>query len=411
MRKKHKFIPEPKLRIGVLLERNRAYGRRICEGVADYAIARRDWELAFLDYEDLQTEDVCDGYIARVINDDVASILRAKGRPVVDVYCGRSYPDFSNVDADHTAIGIMAARHFIDRKFTRFAYCGYDGVKFSDMRRDAFIGELQKNGFACDQYEVPANASRDFVDTVLKNEHIGTAYDARAIEKWIKALPKPVAVFCSHDLRAYHLASICRKAGLEVPNNVSILGVDDDTLICGFSSPMLSSVNPAAFEIGLVAAETLAGMLEDSFAKPISRKVAPCEISSRTSTDFYPIEPAWLSDALVYIRHNIANNITSADVCAHVKLSHTSVNAAFRAALNTSVQREIARLRIEEACRLLETTTLPVAEVAIRSGFSRMEYFCAQFSMVVKKTPSEYRRNFRTRHGHKPMRAMATKKC
>lgn len=109
---------------------------------------------------------------------------------------------------------------------------------------------------------------------------------------------------------------------------------------------------------------------------------------------------------MVYIRHNIAINITSADVCAHVKLSHTSVNAAFQAALNTSVQREIARLRIE-----LETTTLPVAEVAIRSGFSRMEYFCAQFSMVVKKTPSEYRRNFRPRHGHKPMRAMATKKC
>ena len=227
----------------------------------------------------------------------------------------------------------------------------------------------------------------------MKGEWFRMGSDYRQMQAWVRRLPKPVAVFCSNDLRAYQLAQLCRNAGIEVPHEVAILGVDNDQMVCSFSSPMLSSVDTDVFSIGRTAAESLARMLESPGAEPSHITVPPKGVVMRPSSQVYPLDPPWLSEALVFITRNVGRNLTSSDVARHLGMSHTPIDRAFRSVLGTSVQKEIVRVRLEMSARLLASTELPVGEVARRAGFSRTEYFCSCFRARFGVTPSEFRCN------------------
>jgi len=380
-------------RVGLMVERTRAWGRHVCEGVAS-AAQQYGWELQMFNPGDrLRAGELkrCDGFIALVTDRPAAQVLEESGRPVVDVYNGRLSTAFDVVDSDNIAIAQLAARHFITRRFTQFAYCGFDGVCFSDGRRDAFVRTLRHNRFACDCYEAPPHALRRFGEVVIRNERLAPGSDGRQLAAWVQRLPKPVAVFCSHDLRAWQLLNVCRAAGLDVPHDVAILGVDDDALVCAFTVPMLSSIDPDAFEVGRNAAQALAARFADPGRERIEMRVKPKGVTVRASTEVYPLDPPWLSDALVFIRRHVARRTTAADVFAYLGRSHTVVETAFREVLKTTVQKEIMRARIDEARRLLATTSMPVAEIAVRAGFSRVQYLCNSFAAAVGCSPTEYR--------------------
>jgi len=377
--------------IGVLVERGRAYGRRICEGIADYARECGDWDLRQMEISDLENGAIPNAFIARVTSARLGEMLKRTRKPVVDVYGALHVPGFAVVDSDHAAVGRMAGTHFLEHRFDNCAYCGYDGVPFSDMRRDAFRYFLELNHCHFSSYLTPEMARNDFNDKVLNNERLLLGPDSRKIRDWVRRLSKPIAVFCSHDLRAYQLAQICRKEGIDVPREVMILGVDNDPIVCGFSSPMISSIDPCAFEIGRMAARVLARMLEGDKVPEKTVGIKPVGVVARRSTEFYPFTPAWLSDALVFIRRNIAKRIMAADVYGYLGMSHTPVDRVFRNVLHTSVQKVIADVRMEEAKRLVVTTNLGIATVARQAGFQRSEYFCTKFREHYGSTPSEYR--------------------
>ena len=120
-------------------------------------------------------------------------------------------------------------------------------------------------------------------------------------------------------------------------------------------------------------------------------RVKPKGVTVRASTEVYPLDPPWLSDALVFIRRHVARRTTAADVFTYLGRSHTVVERAFREVLKTSVQKEIMRVRIDEARRLLATTSMPVAEIAVRAGFSRVQYLCNSFVTAVGCSPTEFR--------------------
>ena len=381
------------MRIGVLVDRGRAYGRRLCEGVAAYATARGGWELTTLDYDAFETRGF-DAFIARVLDRRIMKKLKAVGKPVVDVYCALPCADFLHVDGDQVEEGRQAARYFIEHRFENFAFCGYDGVAFSDKRKRGFAEELARHDRTCDCYRSPASVRENFNATVLKNEQLSLGPDVREMSAWLRAVRKPAAVLCAHDLRAYQLAQICRERKIDVPRDVAILGCDDDALVCAFASVAISSSDPNAFEIGRLAAEKLDGLLARRTAGKCSGEtflVPPAGIVERRSTEVYPVNPPWLSDALVYIRRHVTDNITASDVYAHLKLSHTPVDTAFRKTLGSSVQKEIIRCRLDEACRLLRQDDLPVGVVAKRSGFSSGEYFFHSFADKFGMSPTEYR--------------------
>ncbi|MBQ2629406.1 MAG: DNA-binding transcriptional regulator [Kiritimatiellae bacterium] len=388
-------------KIGVLVELTRAFGRELCEGITSYAQEHEGLTPVFIDMKSLARPALLsgfDGFIARVMNDTIARRLAASGKPVVDVYYEKPRTGFAVVKTNHTRLGSLAAEHFIERKFSNFGFCGFSGGRFSEYSRQAFCRALSSKSHSCDCYEPSPSTRYEFDPSVLINERLNRAPDAKALTRWLKKARRPIAVFCPNDLRAWQLLQVCRDCGIDVPHEVAILGLDNDVLVCGFSKPMISSIDPNTPEIGRMAMRTVVEMIGDpALAKrQIVRQVLPAGVVERASTEVYPVDPPWLSDALVYIRKHIANRPTASEVYAHLGRSHTTVDAAFRKALGTTVQKTIAATRIEAARQMLRTSDLSIAQVAARCGFASQEYFSRSFAETVGTAPGSWRLAART---------------
>ena len=284
----------------------------------------------------------------------------------------------------------MAARHFLQHHFTSFGFFGHNGEAYSDMRRDAFVECLRLHHRKCHVYKTPKSAMSNFELDVLLKERYNVGTEKRSIANYIKKLPKPVAVFCSHDLRAHQLVTVCRETGVDVPSEIAVLGVDNDEMLCTFSSPSISSINPNAYGIGRKAAQTLAEMMDSRKVERIIR-VNPGEIVTRASTDFFTINPPWMSDALIFINKNIHKGISACDVYRHVERSHTVVDRTFREVLGSTVAKEIASARMREAHRLVVSTKLPLATISKLSGFASIQYFTRSFTATYGKSPLKIR--------------------
>jgi LacI family transcriptional regulator len=193
-------------------------------------------------------------------------------------------------------------------------------------------------------------------------------------------------------MRAFHFLKICADAKINVPKEVAVLGVDNDKVLCTFSNPPLSSIDTDAFALGQTAASMLKQLLSDtSRPLPAATLHKPKCIIERTTTNFYPTETPWLSDALVYIRRHIGNGISANDVIAHLGYSHTTVGKAFRKELGTSVQQEIIRYRRESACRLLKDTNMTAAQISDNCGYPSPQYFAHMFAEHFGTTPEKWR--------------------
>lgn len=383
-------------RIGLLIERSRAFGRELCEGIISYAQERDDWEIVFLNVTDVRSQrkrSAIDGFIARVTSEELARHLKATKRPVVDVYYDFAQKGFAVVKTKHEKIGVLAAEHFLDRHFRNFAYCPYGGGRTSRYCQLSFARRLRREGLKCAVYDGRGIGRYEFDDAAVIAETIGLPRDAKSLEKWLRSLPKPVAVFCPGDLRAWQLINVCRRAGIEVPREVAVLGLDNDMILCGSSQPMLSSIDSDTQRIGRVAAETLAAMMDGTAPKgQIVRQVDPAGIVARKSTETIPDAPPWLSDALVFIRRNAKNGISAADVFRTLGRSHTVVTRAFRSTLGTTVQHAIADARLDEARRLLLGTDASIKQVAALSGFASVSYMLQAFTAKYGVSPGAWRR-------------------
>ena len=383
-------------KIGLIVEITREFGRGLCRGVSELARESGTFNPFLIDTPKLKDSDQLreyDGFIARVMNDRIAQILARAKKPVVDVYYDRPRDGFAIVKTRHSRIGTLAAEHFIERKFKNFAYCGFAGGRFSAYCKAAFVRALSKHGAKCNSYTPSDKVRYDFNTQVLINEQLRPAPDASAVWKWLKRLVKPVAVFCPNDLRAWQLLQICKQHDVNVPREVAILGLDNDILVCGLANPMISSIDPDTEAIGRCAARTLLELIDNpSLAqKSIVRQVDPVGVVERASTEVYPLEPPWLSDALVFISRHISDNLTASDVYKYVGLSHTQIDKIFRAKLGTSVQNEIADMRLEKAQRLLLSTRRPLTEIAPLCGFSTPQYLIKSFTKKFNCPPATWR--------------------
>lgn len=336
--------------IGISIERVRSLARQMHEGIIAYAREHGDISLRIIEFEDLKgTETVakCDGYIAQILNERFANTLRLTRKPIVNLYCEKDRPGIFNlvVDKLQHRIGVLAARHFLKHRFTQFAFCGLDGLIWSDTRRDAFSECLRRHHYMCHLYKTPSIVRRQFNSFTLLNNIPPIPVDQPQLSRWLKSLPKPIGIFCVNDSRAYQVSQVCRLCNIRVPEEIAVLGVDDDDLICNYAIPPLSSINQNGFGIGYAAMRTLCAMIEQPQQQPPPVRLKLTGLTTRGSTNTYPLNPSWLSDALVFIRRNINRNLSAADVYAAVGKSHTIVDRAFMKILGTSVKQTIIRFR------------------------------------------------------------------
>lgn len=391
-----------KLIIGIEIAPDHAFGRAFAEGVSRFAIEQKNWKLRALKQDNLTAETLgqCDGAILRVLNDRVERLAHDADVALVDISCERPRKGIAQITTDEAAAGRLAAEFLLFRGFTHFGTCGVNNFAYSDLCTNAFCHRIEESGFTVSRYECPPKfRGKDLLD----NDTPYKTPDAATIRKWLRVLPKPAAIFCCNDHRAYQVMDTVLKAGLHVPHDIAILGCDNDTMLCSFAEVPISSIDPDAFRVGYMAARLLHAIVKK---RPINRThktilIPPKELVERESTEFAPFDPPWLAEAVLTIERNLADGISANHIFESSGFSPPYVEKVFKAKLGCSVQAYITEARMKKAVALLRIGELSTKEVAAACGYASPQYFCRVFRSRFGTSPKRNGRKTRPAY-HNP---------
>jgi LacI family transcriptional regulator len=326
-----------------------------------------------------------DGIIARVENEAIAAALKTTRLPVVDVSAALPTTFFPRVITDSRAATRLAAEHLRARGVRHFGYCGEPRFLWSAQRYDYFAEHLRRAGFCCQDFspqEVPPGQS-------------AVESDVHAIARWLADLPKPAGVLACYDIRGQQVLEACRLAGLVVPDEVAVIGVHNDELLCDLCDPPLTSVIPNARRAGYVAAELLARMMNGKRVPAAVHTIEPIGVAARQSTDVVAVADPKVAAAVRFIRAHPTANIGVADVLRAVPMSRTLLERRFKMSLGRTPHEHIQRERLERVKALLTNTELPIGVVAERMGFEHIEYLSVLFRRATGLSPKQYRMRHR----------------
>src|SRR5439155_3274797 len=310
--------------------------------------------------------------------------VRALGVPTVDLLGQQSGRAFPKVHSDDAAIGRLAAEHLLDRGFRQFGYIGWRNARWSDERGSAFAAAVVGHGYPCVDFELATF------------ENLAESWDAFIAQttEWIRAQPKPLGLMLCYDQVGPPVTQACREAAVAVPEEVAIVGVDDDEPICAICDPPLTSVCPNHEEVGYQAAALLDRMMNGQSVAADTLLIPPRTVVVRQSSNVLAIEDPIISAALSMIREHACNGLQVSDVADRVPVSRSVLQRRFQAALKCSIHDEIVRVQLEKAQELLRHTDLPVRAVAEKSGFRYSEYMAGVFKSRIGETPGQYRRRY-----------------
>jgi LacI family transcriptional regulator len=381
---------EQRRRVALLVETSNSYGRELLHGVRAWGREQQAWSMRLSEHgrgaglPPWLKEWRGDGIIARVDNAAIAAALRRSRVPVVDVSAALATPVFPRVVTDSAAATGLAAEHLRERGFRHFAYCG-----------DAqFHWSAQRGRFFDEQVKALGAAVAHFVQPAAKAGPVGAEVEQAALVAWLRALPKPVGVLACYDVRGQQVLEACHEAGLAVPDEVAVIGVHNDELLCDLCDPPLTSVIPDARRTGYEAAALLEQMMNGADVPVTTRRIEPVGVAARQSTDVVAVADKRVSAAVRFIRERAVSGIDVADVLRAVPMSRTLLERKFKQLIGHSPHEHIQRVRMERVKALLVTTELSVGAIAERVGVEHPEYLSVAFRRVSGLSPREYR----TRH-------------
>jgi LacI family transcriptional regulator len=356
------------LRIALLFRLTPGYPEGVVRGLAAYARPRQPWLFRFFETPDVAAIRAFapDAGVCCLTDPAWGAVVKRLRFPMVNTGIREFAPKLPQAGNDDHAIGVAAARHFLDRGFTRFVCYALAETPSATRRGDGFIATLAAAGH-----------------TVTR--HLGMQSDA-----WLRALQPRTAIFAFNDHAAAHLADRCRDLGLRLPEDVALIGADNIDSLCLLSWPPLSSVAVAAegvgHQVGIMLDELLAGRAVSS------RFLPPVGIVTRQSSDVVAVEDPHLAKALRFIAEHASSPIRVRDVMRVVPIARRTLEARFRARLGRSLLDEIQRVHLERAKHLLLSTAWPMSRIAVASGFSDAKRFATVFGQVEGASPLSYRR-------------------
>jgi LacI family transcriptional regulator len=327
------------------------------------------------------------GVIGRIQSPGAARTLLASGLPTIAVELTSSQLDnrvltrsFSEIRSDSHRAGQIAAEHLLDCGLTNLAFCGFQGRIWSGRRQEGFCQRVRAAGLACEVYQSPCRRAMPW-----HREH------SRVIA-WVRSLAKPVGIMACNDNRGRQVIEACLQAGLRVPDDVAVVGVDEDRLLCEMANPPLSSVALNLERAGYQAAELLDGLMSGRVKQPRRITVDAMSVTPRRSTDILAVEDRHVAAAARFVRDHFREPITVDDVVTEAGCSRRSLEIRFQRCLGRSIRQEIQRTRLAWSKRLAAETNLSVEKIAAASGFSGLSYLSQVFRRELGMTLSEYRR-------------------
>jgi LacI family transcriptional regulator len=364
------------------------------KGIANYERTHQLWAAFHDDQARAETEPhwlrskKWHGVISRHTTPGLVKVCAELKIPLVDLNDIPPYPGVPKIRPDNVSLGHLGAEHFLERGHQRFGFAGFSNDGWSCERRDGFVEALRLAGRECDVFDV--NYPGDLTP-VWDVEQI------TALAGWLKRIPKPAGIMACMDLRAQQIISAAQDSDILVPEEIAVLGVNNDPIRCELTYPPLSSVVPNAFQSGYRAAEVLAEMLAGRKPKNYDQRIEPIGVVTRPSTDALAIDDRNVAAALSFIRQHAYQGITVDEVVRHAHASRSQLEKKFRHHLGRSPQAEIRRVQVGKIRQLLIETDFPLKKIAELTGFEHVEYMCVLFKRLTGDSPGIYRKKMQSK--------------
>ena len=387
------------------METSLEVSRQILHGISRYARTHGPWILEYISggISDQRLPEgwTGDGIIARVPSEKEAEKIAANPAPkvILDPHTPFTVPkhplsNLPRVECDNVAIGRMAAKHFISRKFTNFAFIGpsnasavvcfgawNDEPNWSEGRRIGYTEVLSERGFKVSLYKGARS----------RHASANWTLEMPSVVEWIKSLPKPVAVFAPHDARARQVADACLMSGIPVPYSVAILGVNNDSTLCDTTLPPLSSIPLDAERAGYTAAHKLDALMHGRKVQPVTL-YNPLPVAARDSTLQHQTEDALVIDTLEKIRKAHGFSMRVSELAHEAGITSRTLETRFRSAIGRSVGTVIRTSCLDEVKNIVEKTDTPFAEIAKLCGQQSASHLSDAFRRRYGITMSAARR-------------------
>ncbi|WP_370979339.1 substrate-binding domain-containing protein [Agaribacterium sp. ZY112] len=377
---------EPKAHFNVLLALSR-YDHRTHKGIAQFA-ATHNWHLNC----DMTMSGRApkhwqgDGIISLLTEEDEACArwVEQAGTPFVDLSVIREDIPAARVSADHRAIGRTAAEYFLVKGFRHFAFFSTSFDRVAQLRRDSFFEQIHAHSYSISDW----------------SSHLGQAdspdYDLR-LRQLLNTQHFPLALFCTRDSDASMALNACLQADIGVPEQVAILGVDNNELITNALRVPLSSVNHDVEGLGYAGASLLHQLMSgEQVASTSPRLIQPNGVTSRRSTDCLAVAQPLVRQALAHINEHFRSPTYSvAKTAEFCGVSRRYLDKLFQQELDSTMHLSVSNLRLREAQNALLNSCISIEQVSQNCGFSRVQYFNTWFKQQLNVTPLTFRKQGR----------------
>ncbi|MFZ5830064.1 MAG: XylR family transcriptional regulator [Planctomycetota bacterium] len=374
--------------VALLVETSRSYGRGLLSGVRQYLAEHGPWSV-FMELRALESAPPLwlknwqgDGILTRTGTRAMADAVRRVEVPTVELRSPRLNPAAPWVGVDNRAMGKIVAEHLFGRGFRHFGVCEIGTEVYFEERRINFTETVGELGCRCDTFHAGGHPEKPAEWEKHQDE----------LADWVAALPKPVGVMACTDQLGFFLLDACARAGVAVPEEVAVVGVENEESLCTMATPTLSSVRFNAERIGYEAAALLDRLMAGERVPLEPTLIEPLGVVTRGSSDVVAIDDVEVAQAVRFIREKACEGATVSDVLQKLAISRSALERRMRAALGRSPNEEITRVRVERAKELLISTDQPLTTIARRTGFQTPQYLVSVFKRQVGVTPGAFRR-------------------
>ncbi|UZD23909.1 AraC family transcriptional regulator [Algoriphagus halophytocola] len=380
-------------RVILLLDFAEEYSKYLLKGITTFSSKNGQWTFCRMPlyYREMMgvrgiidwaKEWKADGIIGQLYNEMEEEFVEA-GLPVIAQDFKERFREIPNITGSYRDTGRMGAEYFLKKGYYNFAFYGFNSIVWSRERAEGFEAAINEAGYEVNYYEHKKSHSAEM-----------WYYKSKSLSKWLKNLPKPLALMACDDNRGVHIIEACNHNNIKVPQEVAVLGVDNDMTFCELSDPQLSSIDLDIERAGYEAAQLMDEMIRTGMNKGRDVNVPPLKVITRSSTDMYASSDSCVAAALTFIHRNIDRNILVDQVVREVPLSRRALEKRFLKITGQPVYKYITQVRMDKLAQKLLHSDQSVFEIAVDLGFQDSNNLARQFKQLMGFSPSEYRKQF-----------------
>ena len=387
------FMEKKSFRIALCFNANKVYDRQVIEGIGQYIQASQcTWNIFMQDDFTYHKKDMegllIDGIIADFDDPETAALLGELNIPVIAV--GGSYrdpayyPQIPYVATDNYALVETALLHLKQKGINQFAFYGIptEAKKhWSVERKNAFIDLMEKYEHQTNIYLGHQVNAQNWLEAQSE------------LSEWLASLPAQTGIIAVTDARARHLLQACEYLNIAVPEQLSVIGIDNEELIQHLSRVSLSSVVQGTKQIGYQAAKMLHHLFEGKKLSHSPVLIPPLRVEQRRSTDFHAFQDPFVIQAMHYIHHNACKGIKTEQVLDHLRISRSNLEQRFKHELNKTIHQVIHEEKLNRAKYMLQFTDISIQEISEICGYPSLPYFYSVFKKEYADTPKAFRQS------------------